>query len=153
MIDTVLDEWINRAIQIGLVCGMYEINGQTISPAYISIRFHQYDIDEYLKFSDYINENYIDYEKIVEINQTANDEIELKFTFKGYNVIEFSVINATCKNFRIKDWFDRQPKDKSLFLVPDINQDINVLFELSDKDPDSNATKPIHIHKWFGSPL
>ena len=153
MTDSVLEEWINRVIQIVLVCGMYRVNGDPISSAQISVRFDQYDMDEYLKFSDYVNKHYKDYKKVVEINQTAHNEIEMKFTFSGDDVIEFGVTKVKCRNFRIKDWFERQPKDKPINLFPVINQDVNVLLKLSEKDPNLKAAQPIYLHRWFGKSL
>ena len=153
MIDEILEGWFNRAIRINLVCGMYSLNGDTISPAQMTITFHQYDMTEYLKFSSYIKEYYGDFEKIVQINQKENDKIDLLFTFKGDTTIEFGVNNAECNNFIITDFFARQKKDKPINLYPNINTNVEVLLELSDKDPDLKVSQPIHIHRWYGTPF
>jgi hypothetical protein len=152
MIETKLEEWLNRAIQITLTPGIYDAE-RIIGHAQITIRFDQADIDEYLMFSDYIEEHYKDYEKIAEINQIADDNIQLKFTFNGDDMVEFGKPNVQCGNIRIRNWFDMQPRDKPIVLFPTINQTSDVLIELSAKDSENQASRSIIIHRWNGKPL
>ena len=152
MTETKLEEWLNRAISITIVTDIVSFNS-TKKESHISIRFHQYDIDEYLQFANYIEEKYLDYERVVEINQTGENKIRLKFTFIGDDTLEFSVADVECQKFRIEDWFKHQQKGQETNLIAILNQTATELLSLSEKDPDNRASRSIKIHRWHGKLL
>ena len=152
MIETKLEEWLNRAIGITIFTDVVSFNSRK-KESHITIRFHQYDIDEYLQFANYIEENYADYEKVVEINQTGENKIELKFTFNGDDIVEFSVTNVECEKFRINDWFKHQEQGQETNLMAILNQTVTELLSLPELDPDNKACRSIKIHRWDGKLL
>ena len=108
-------------------------------------------IDEYLHFANYIEDNYTDYEKVVEINKTGDNMIELKFYFNGDDVFEFGISDVRCDNIRIDDWFKR-PKNQHFKLNASLNSRTNELLLLSQSDPDNKAGRSIEMHRWYSKP-
>ncbi|MFT3911796.1 MAG: hypothetical protein QM737_20395 [Ferruginibacter sp.] len=151
MTDNELEDCIKKALRISFTPGTYSLfsSGSDI-PGQIGIVFKPQDVSDYLKFSEYMREEYKDFKKTIYISQVAPDKIDFIFMVEKEPATILKVAGLLCKPEAVSSFFKKQPKDKSILLFAHLLQSHDAFAPFILKDPGAESIPLIYLHSWNG---